>query len=393
MSTPLALVLGIRPDVIRASRLIKLLDDDSRCNLQFIWSGQHYSDNLKDVFFRDLGVRPPDVELGCGGATDAETTSLLIARLYKLFDKQRPQAAVFLGDTNTVVGCLAAAQLNVPIVHIEGCMRSFDWRMPEEKYRTLIDHLSDVIYAYLPAYRDNGIAEGISPARIVVTGNPIVDVIQAYYPGLRADYSPAVLRHYGVRPREFVLMTAHRRENIQDAGPLQEIMALAGSIAEVVIFPAGYGTQRSLGAYEVSIPSNVRLVDPIGYKDFLSLLGESRYVITDSGTVVEEACVLRVPSIQMRRSTERPEVYEVGASVRFDPGERHSDANRKEIIARVLQLTGSSWQQPFGDGAASERIAADLLDRCERRQFMTHELNPAVPRVARAMFGEKMHAR
>ncbi|MCK5218284.1 UDP-N-acetylglucosamine 2-epimerase, partial [bacterium] len=166
----LAIVLGIRPDIIRASLILNSLRKNEEFEVVFIWTGQHYSNNLKDVFFRELNVQPPDVELKAGGDTDAEMTSSVISRLYPVLEDIKPEAVVFLGDTNTVMGCLAAAQLNIPIVHIEGCMRSYDWRMPEEKYRTIIDHLADVIYAYFDEYRQQGIAEGISPQRIVVTG-------------------------------------------------------------------------------------------------------------------------------------------------------------------------------------------------------------------------------
>ena len=175
----LAIILGIRPDVIRASLVLNRIRRSEEFEVAFIWSGQHYSDNLKDVFFRELDVDPPDVELGAGGTTDAEVSAAVISRLYPVLDELRPEAAVFLGDTNTVMGCLAAAQLNIPIVHIEGCMRAYDWRMPEEKYRTTIDHLSDVIYTYFDEYKAQGVAEGLNPGSIVIVQNLIVDVLEA----------------------------------------------------------------------------------------------------------------------------------------------------------------------------------------------------------------------
>ena len=148
MNNRLAFILGIRPDVIRAALIIKQLRRYSDCSLHLVWSGQHYSDNLKDIFFRELDVLPEEVRLDCGGQTDAEIAASVIAKLYPVLRDLDPAAAVFLGDTNTTIGAIAAAQLNVPVVHIEGCMRSYDWRMPEEKYRTVIDHLADRIYTY-----------------------------------------------------------------------------------------------------------------------------------------------------------------------------------------------------------------------------------------------------
>ena len=173
----IAVVLGIRPDVIRASLVLNKLRAQKEIEVTFIWSGQHYSSNLKDVFFQELNVSAPEIELGATGENDSEVSSDVIRKLYPVLEKLNPRAVVFLGDTNTVMGCLAAAQLNIPIVHIEGCMRSYDWRMPEEKCRTVIDHLSDVIYTYFPEFKEQGIREGLNPNSIVVVENLIVDVL------------------------------------------------------------------------------------------------------------------------------------------------------------------------------------------------------------------------
>ena len=172
------LTLGIRPDLIRASRIIQLLKERDDVRFTLCWSGQHYSDNLKDVFIRDLDLPSPDIELGATGDNDAEVAASVIARLSPVLEQVRPDVAVFLGDTNTVMGAIAAGRLNIPIVHIEGLMRSYDWRMPEEKYRTVIDHLSDVIYTYFDEYKEQGVREGINPRNIVVIQNLIVDVLE-----------------------------------------------------------------------------------------------------------------------------------------------------------------------------------------------------------------------
>ena len=174
----LAIILGIRPDVIRASKIIKLLSENNNITFDFIWSGQHYSENMKDVFFKQLNVPEPDVEFEIDTTSDASTVSSVIKNTFNHLENNSYKAVVFLGDTNTVMGSIGAAQQNVPIVHIEGCMRSYDWRMPEEKYRKTIDHLSDRIYAYLDSYKLQGLNEGISEDIIKVTGNPIVDIIQ-----------------------------------------------------------------------------------------------------------------------------------------------------------------------------------------------------------------------
>lgn len=375
MRPKLAIVLGIRPDVIRASLILEQLSSSRHCELVFIWSGQHYSENLKDVFFRELAVRRPDVELHVGSDDDAEVVGHLIPQLSQVLRELRPMAAIFLGDTNTVMGAVAAAQLNIPVVHIEGCMRSYDWRMPEEKYRLVADHLSDVIYAYLEEYKAQGVREGLNPESIVVTGNPIVDVLHRYYLERPAYYEalagPAFFQARGLVPQAYYLMTCHRRENVTDALPLRRILELVGHARRPVYFPASYRTQRAIRSFGLAVPPNVRIVDPVGYDEFLVLLTHSRGVFTDSGTVVEEACVLQVPAVQMRRSTERPQVYDVGACVKFDPSGAQETAPDM-VLAKLEALRTRSWSQPFGDGRASERIVQDILDRVAMGGFDRH---------------------
>jgi UDP-N-acetylglucosamine 2-epimerase (non-hydrolysing) len=374
----LAIVLGIRPDVIRASIILDILHSNTDFDIQFIWSGQHYSDNLKEIFFRQLNVRRPSIELNAKGETDSEIVSSAIHALCPVLREMRPVAAVFLGDNNTVLSCVAAAQMNVPIVHIEGCMRSYDWRMPEEKYRIVVDHLSDVIYAYLDEYKRQGIAEGLNPGSILVTGNPIVDVLQKYYFG-RVEYyrSMAEDRFFASRhiiKNEYYLMTCHRRENVEDIAPLKSILNLVGSTERTVYFPASYRTQRVMKENSIVVPKNVITVDPVGYEEFLLLMTNSRGVFSDSGTVVEEACILNIPCVQMRTSTERPQVYDVGACVKFDPA-RPEAYPAERIIAKLEALRGRTWCNPLGDGKSSERIATDLLQRLDEDLFAHHRPN------------------
>ncbi|MCZ6674440.1 MAG: UDP-N-acetyl glucosamine 2-epimerase [Verrucomicrobia bacterium] len=371
----LAFVLGIRPDVIRASLVLNSIRSNPEFDVRFIWSGQHYSDNLKDVFFRELGVQPPEIELNAGGETDAEVSSAVIAGLYPVLHDFRPEAVVFLGDTNTVMGCLAAAQLDIPIVHIEGCMRSYDWRMPEEKYRMAIDHLSDVIYTYYEEYKQQGIAEGLNPESIILTTNPIVDVLNRYYFDKKDYYdqlaSDAFFQERQIEPGQYYLMTCHRRENVHLLESFKNILTLIGATDRKVYFTASYRTQKVLKEYGLNLPANVIMVDPIGYEEMLVLMTNSRGVITDSGTVVEETCVLQVPSLQVRKSTERPQVYDVGSSVKFDPTQPEAYP-LQTIYAKLESLYGKTWPNPLGDGRASERITADLVSRLQEGTFGRH---------------------
>lgn len=360
------LILGIRPDLIRASRIIHMLSERPEIRFTLAWSGQHYADNLKDVFIRDLDLPAPDIEIGATGDNDAEVVGSVISRLSTVLREQEPDVAVFLGDTNTVMGSIAAAQLNIPIVHIEGCMRSYDWRMPEEKYRTVIDHLSDLVYTYFDEYKEQGVREGLNPRNIVVIQNLIVDVLEHYYFQRKEEYdayaSDEFFAERGLEKDRFYLMTCHRRESVEDPRPLRAILDLVGQSPWPVYFTASYRTQKRLEDFGLSLPENVNMVDPIGYRELLALLGNSRGSLTDSGTVVEETAVIGVPSLQIRKATERPQVYDCGSSVKFDP-DRPEDYPAEQVFAKLEALHGRSFDHGLGDGHASERLVEDLIER------------------------------
>ena len=367
----LAIILGIRPDVIRASKILKLLEDQNEIEFDFIWSGQHYSENMKDTFFNQLNVLKPNYEFEVNKKSDATIVASTIENLYNHFSKHKYKAAVFLGDTNTVMGSIAAAQHNIPIVHIEGCMRSYDWRMPEEKYRTVIDHLSDRIYAYLDNYKKQGLNEGISENIIKVTGNPIVDIINENLEFFDSGSKFLPKDVLDLIEKKFVLVTCHRRENILNPQSFENIMNLLNNIENTnVIFPMGYKTQEILRESNYKLGNHIKVIDPIGYLEFMYLLKNSEYVATDSGTVVEEACILGIPSIQMRYSTERPEVYDVKASVKFDP--TVNDDSVISVINKVNGLISTKWSNPFGDGTASEIIVNDLVELSKQNNFKKH---------------------
>ena len=370
------LLLGIRPDLIRASRVIHLIKDRPEIDFKLAWSGQHYDDALKDVFIRDLDLPRPDIELGAStGTTDAETVGLVIARTSEMLKEHKPDVLVFLGDTNTVMGCIAAAQLNVPVVHIEGCMRSYDWRMPEEKYRTIIDHTSDCIYTYFDEYKEQGVREGLNPRNIVVITNLIVDVLNAYYYDRIDEYAAyadeAFFADRGIERDGYYLMTCHRRENVEDPVPLRRILDLCSHSDLPIYFAASYRTQKNLARFGLKLPEQVIMVDPVGYKELLALLVNSRGSITDSGTVVEETAVLQVPSLQMRKASERPQVYDCGSSVKYDP-DKPDDYPADVVWGKFRALYGQTWDHDIGDGKASQRLVDDLVERVTTNTIRGH---------------------
>lgn len=362
----IAFVLGLRPDLIRAVLIMQLLEKEKDIDVAFIWSGQNYSYNLKGVFFKEFQVRKPDVTLNCRGDTDSEITFKLIAKLYPILEKTNPDAVIFLGDTNTTVGCIAAAQLNIPIIHIEGCWHSYDWRMPEEKYRTIIDHISDVIYTYEEEYKQRGIKEGLNPKNIVVTKNPTVDILERFYFSQKERLEKKATKQFfqkrGIQDKNYFVMTCHRRENVHIKKSFQAILELVANARRTVYFPASYRTQKVIKTQNIKLPRNLLIVNPVGYEEMLILMTHSKAVITDSGTLSEEACVLNIPCINMRKSTERPQIYDVGGAVKFDPDQ--PDKYTPEIVYRKLEkIMEKKWRHTLGDGNASQRIANDIIQR------------------------------
>jgi UDP-N-acetylglucosamine 2-epimerase (non-hydrolysing) len=248
--------------------------------------------------------------------------------------------------------------------------------MPEEKYRGTIDHLSDVIYTYFEEYKEQGVAEGLNPSSIVLVQNLIVDVLDAYYFDKKDFYDQMANDKYfqerKIERGQYYLMTCHRRENVHIKTSFGNILKLLEKTDRKIYFPASYRTQKVLHEYGLVMPENVIMVDPIGYQDMLVLMANSRGVITDSGTVVEETCVLQVPSLQIRKATERPQVYDAGSSVKYDP----TQTNRYpyDILYKKFEgLYGKTWEHNLGDGKASERVVNDLLSRLKNDRFRMHK--------------------
>lgn len=374
-------VVGIRPDFIRMSQIIRLLDEGGGEHV-LAHAGQHYSFNMDRVFFEELGIREPDHNMGVGSGTHAEQTAKLLLETEKLILKLRPHLCIVLGDSNTSLAAIAAAKCNIKVAHIEAGMRSFDWRMPEEKNRTIVDHISDYLYVYTQRYRENLLMEGIADDKLKVTGNPIVDVVNVYLP-VAQDRS-SILRKLALFREEFVLVTAHRAENVDSARSLSKILQglqLVGEKLKVpVVFPMYYRTQERIRQMGLQVPKNVMVLDPLGFLDFLYLEANSLCLISDSGTVQEEGCILRVPCVTIRLSTERPETVEVGANIL-------SGVEPEKILECTLRMTEvpRNWENPLGDGQASRRIVDDIFRQEKTITEMTFEM-PLLDRRKKACF-------
>ena len=381
MQKPLTIItlLGIRPDIIRMFKLIKLLDEGQTAHGYkhiFCHTGQHFDHELDTVFYKELGVRSPDWNMNVGitlkerggQTTYAQQVALMYEKTSEMIETFKPDMVLYLGDTNTVLSSVIVARAGVPVVHIEAGGRSFDWRMPEEKCRTIIDHLSDAFYCYTSRHKENLLSEGIPENRIRVIGNIIYDAIDAFLP--IADKSLA-LETLQLEKKGYALVTLHREENITQKDILTEKINGLITLSEEmpVVFPLMPRVRSNLQKYNL-LPqlenSKVTITKPLGYLDFLKLQQEAKLIITDSGTVQEEACILGVPALICRLSTERPETIQIGASILA-----HSDlyANAKKALA-----LGTNWDRMIMNeegGSPSEKIYADLVVKLQTNYFGT----------------------
>jgi UDP-N-acetylglucosamine 2-epimerase (non-hydrolysing) len=356
MGKPLiAVVLGTRPEIIKLFPVISELKRRKR-NYILIHTGQHYSIRMDTIFFADLNMDEPDILLGVGPGKQGEQTGKMLIRIEKAFLEAKPVMVLVEGDTNSVLAAaLAASKMGIRIGHIEAGLRSYCREMPEEINRVLTDHLSDHLFAPTGRARQNLLAEGIPASRISVTGNTIVDMIKEHAPG--AEKNTLVLQRLHLSPNHYFLLTLHRKENVDHAEKLKEIFRAIKHLCRdfPVILPIHPRTAKRLREYDLlermkRIP-HLRIIQPLGYLDFLLLLKCARLVLTDSGGIQEEACILKVPCVTLRENTERPETLKSGSNVL-------AGWHRKPILAAVARMLKKrrTWKQPFGNGTAGKKI-------------------------------------
>lgn len=351
----IALVVGTRPELIKT---VPVVHELQRRGLDFflLHTGQHYSYELDRVFFEELRIPDPKYNLRVGSGTHAQETGKMIIGIERIFLKERPDIALVEGDTNTVLaGALAAAKLHIRVGHIEAGLRCFDMRMPEELNRVVTDHVSDYLFAPTLQSKRNLVNEGIFPRRIHVTGNTVVDAIHEFIPDSASSNNEPDTKPY-------FLLTLHRQENVDIRPRLAQILEGVRSAAKSsgcrVIFPVHPRTAKRLARFRLRLDtSTFRLVLPMGYISFLELARRARLILTDSGGVQEEACVLRVPCVTLRENTERPETVSVGAN------EIAGTVPRRIVRkAQIMLKRQRKWKIPLGDGRASERIVR-ILER------------------------------
>lgn len=344
-------VLGIRPDFIRTSEVLRLLKSHPEVEATFVHTGQHYDRVLNDVFFEELEIPCPDIQLDTRGKNHNEQHSKLIIQLSDVLEQIRPDCVVFLGDANATIGCIAPLKLGIPIAHIEAGMRSFDWRMPEERNRVVIDRISDVLYVYHENYKVNLVREGICPTKIVNAGNVIVDVIRKW------ENKCLV-----VDPAEYALMTLHRNEHVTNPRLAQQIIDSVACATDIRGLPVTFIEMPRIKQLGLQYPSNFIVTEPLGFLDFLRIERYASIIYTDSGTSQEEAAIFGVPCVVTRNSTERPETFECGIStLAHEPGEIE-EATQYVLRNKYKKIN-------LGNGNSSQLIVDDLVDRLNRGAF------------------------
>jgi UDP-N-acetylglucosamine 2-epimerase (non-hydrolysing) len=350
-----AVVFGTRPEVVKLAPVLWALGEQART----IHTGQHYDPALSDSLLAELGLGPPALRLEIGGASRGTQLGNAISLLDRAFAAARPDVVVVQGDTNsTLAGAIAANARAIPLVHVESGLRSYDRTMPEEHNRVLTDHLADLCCAPTEHSRENLAVEGIAGERVVVTGNTVVDTAAHMMPD--ASRRSELLARFGVDPDAFVLSTFHRPENVDDEARLRVILSELDALPLPVVLPMHPRTAARLEASGSDAAGGVKVVAPIGYREFLGLARESAFLVSDSGGVQEEASIVKRPVLVVRASTERPEVIGTFAEL-VPPGE--SIGARGRAWARDLgplhaRLAG--LPSPYGDGHAGERIVAAI---------------------------------
>jgi len=347
----IAIILGTRPEIIKLSPIIR---ECERRKLDYciVHTGQHYSYEMDRIFFDELKLPLPGCHLDAGSGSHGRQTGKMLAGIEDLLVKESPDIVYVQGDTNTVLaGALAAAKLHIRIGHVEAGLRSFDRSMPEEVNRVLTDHVSDLLFAPTPAAKELLLKEGLAESRIFVTGNTIVDAVRE---NLRLT-GKKLLRKMGLSPKSYLLSTLHRQENVDDRARLAEIFKGLGLVSDEsglpVVLPVHPRTRKMIDAFRLKIPESIRLAEPVGFLEFLEAEANARLVLTDSGGVQEEACILGIPCVTLRDNTERPETVQVGANA--------IAGYRSESIlksSRKMMASGGRWHNPFGDGTAGRQI-------------------------------------
>lgn len=305
-------IVGTRPEIIRLSRVIDKLD--RHCEHVLVHTGQNYDYELNEVFFSDLGIRKPDAFLEAAGATVAETIGQVIIAADRVLQEHEPEALLLLGDTNSCLAAISAKRRKIPIFHMEAGNRCFDFRVPEEINRRIVDHISDINLTYSDIAREHLLREGLPPDQVIKTGSPMREVIEYYRAGIE---SSGVLPRLELVERQYFLVSSHREENVDAPENLQRLFNVLNALAEQFSLPVIVSThprtRKRMDAMGLSAHPLVQFHKPFGFLDYVRLQTGARAVLSDSGTITEESSILNFPALNLREVHERPEGFEEAA--------------------------------------------------------------------------------
>lgn len=354
----ISIIVGTRPEIIKMSPIINQCE---KLNLDYfiLHTGQHYSYSMDHVFFEQLELPQPKYNLDVGSGSHGEQTGNILIGLEKILQKEKPDIVLIEGDTNTVLaGALAATKLHITVGHIEAGLRSYDRTMPEEINRILTDHCSDFLFTPTEKSRQTLLNEGILDEKIFVTGNTIVDAV---FQNIKlAEKKGNILHDLGLKKHEYFLITAHRQENVDNQKRFSEIIEGLKQIHQKygipVVFPIHPRSRNKLKEFQLNC-DGINIVEPVDFLSFLQLEKNAKVVLTDSGGVQEETCILGTPCVTMRNNTERPETLDVGSNIL-------SGTNPKKIVECVSHMyeNNKKWANPFGSGKAGEQIIGILKE-------------------------------
>ncbi|NJE06202.1 UDP-N-acetylglucosamine 2-epimerase (non-hydrolyzing) [Thermococcus sp. M36] len=366
-----AFVFGTRPEIIKLAPVIRAFIERGVEPL-LIHTGQHYDYEMSAVFLEELELPPIDYHLEVGSGTQAEQTGLAMIKIERVLMKEKPDVTLVQGDTNTVLaGALASVKLKIPVAHVEAGLRSLDRTMPEEINRILADHASEVLFAPTEDARKNLEREGITE-NVYVTGNTVVDAVLQN--AEVAEKKSDVLERFGLKPKEYILITAHRAENTDSRENLKRLVEILEGLPIEAIYPMHPRTRNRLKEFDlwdrISSIENLTITKPLGYLDFLRLEKNARLIMTDSGGIQEEAIILNVPCLTLRYNTERPETVEAGGNILVGlEKERVLRYLNKLLEDEEFYLKMANAPNPFGDGKAGERIVEILLGLHEKGEL------------------------
>ncbi|RZD41381.1 MAG: UDP-N-acetylglucosamine 2-epimerase (non-hydrolyzing) [Thaumarchaeota archaeon] len=343
-------IFGTRPEIIRLSRIFPLLDT----NFEHVMvnTSQNYTKELNSVFFDDLNIRKPDYDLKVNTEAYGIEVADVIVKTETLLKKEKPDILLILGDTNSGLSAIPAAHQGIKIAHLEAGMRSYDFRMPEEKNRVMIDHLSTVLLPYTHYSRENLIRENIHPSKIFVIGNPIIEVIEYYMPKIEKS---KILQKLKLKKNNYFLVTAHRSENVDNIKSLKNIFSglekIHQKFGKKIICPIHPRTSSKMK--NIEIPKGIDLIEPLGFFDFTYLEKNAYCLLTDSGTVPEETLYFKKPCVTIRETTERPEIIEAGSNIL-------SGLMPDDILRSTESITSGKpdwqWNEALGDGKTSRKV-------------------------------------